>query len=57
MNDKRACLIVPDIHHRVELVERIRAKHPGIPAIFLGDYFDDFDDTAVRSGHRARWTR
>lgn len=25
----KACLIIPDIHHKVELVERIRANHPG----------------------------
>jgi hypothetical protein len=40
-DDNKARLIIPDIHHKVQLVERIRASHPGTPAIFLGDYFDD----------------
>jgi hypothetical protein len=34
-NDNKACLIIPDIHHKVGMVERIRANHSGMPAIFL----------------------
>ncbi|HEY4282871.1 MAG TPA: hypothetical protein VGM62_07375 [Chthoniobacterales bacterium] len=37
MNDNNTRLIIPDIHHKVELVERIRTNHPGVPAIFLGE--------------------
>jgi hypothetical protein len=50
MNDKKACLIIPDIHHKIELVERIRVNHPGMPAIFLDEYFNDFDDADLFAG-------
>jgi len=43
MNQAR--LIIPDVHHKLKLVENIRTNHPRMLAIFLGDYFDDFDDT------------
>ena len=33
-DDNKARLIMSDIHHKVELVERIRVNHPGTPAIF-----------------------
>ncbi|HEX7360871.1 MAG TPA: hypothetical protein VF283_10300 [Bryobacteraceae bacterium] len=57
MSDKNARLIIPDIHHKVELVERIRGNHPGMPAIFLGDYFDDFDDTAADMEKTCQWLK
>jgi hypothetical protein len=57
MNAKRACLIIPDIHHKVELVERIRANHLGMPAIFPGDYFDDFDDTPEDMKATCEWLK
>jgi hypothetical protein len=54
-NDNKARLIIPDIHHKVELVERIRANYPGMPAIFLRDYFDDFDDTPADMKGTCEW--
>ena len=56
-NDNKARLIIPDIHHKVELVERIRANYPGMPAIFLGDYFDDFDDTPADMKGTCEWLK
>jgi len=56
-NDNKACLIIPDIHHKVGMVERIRANHPGMPAIFLGDYFDDFYDTPAHMEVTCRWLK
>lgn len=50
-------LIVPDIHHKVEIVERIRQAHPGVQAVFLGDYFDDFNDTTDDMRTTCRWLR
>jgi hypothetical protein len=50
-----ATLIIPDIHHKVELAERILDKHPRLPAIFLGDYFDDFHDTPADMETTCRW--
>jgi hypothetical protein len=56
-NDNKAYLIIPDIHHKVGMVERIRANHPGMPAIFLGDYFDDFYDTPAHMEVTCRWLK
>ena len=50
-------LIIPDIHHKIQIVEEIRQSHPGIPAIFLGDYFDDFYDTPDDMRATCRWLR
>ncbi len=50
-------LIIPDIHHKADVVERIRQRHPGVPAIFLGDYFDDFHDTPWDMETTCRWLK
>jgi hypothetical protein len=52
-----ARLIIPDIHQQVGLVDRIRDKHPSVPAIFLGDYFDDFYDTTAHMEVTCRWLK
>lgn len=57
MIDDKARLIIPDIHHKVELVESIRARHSGRPAIFLGDYFDDFGDTPEIMKRTCEWLK
>ncbi|HEX4809390.1 MAG TPA: hypothetical protein VH325_10695 [Bryobacteraceae bacterium] len=56
-NEYEARLIIPDVHHKVVAVDRIRRSHPGIPAIFLGDYFDDFYDTAADMEVTCRWLK
>lgn len=48
-------LIIPDIHHKIELAEGVRANHPGLPAIYLGDYFDDFYDTPADMATTCQW--
>jgi hypothetical protein len=53
----KARLIIPDIHHKIEQVKRIRANHPGTPAIFLGDYFDDFDDNTEDMKRTCQWLK
>ena len=50
-------LIIPDIHHKVGLVKSIRGVHPGTPAIFLGDYFDDFHDTVDDMRATCEWLK
>lgn len=37
-------LIVPDVHHKVLLANRILEEDPHDHAIFLGDFFDDWND-------------
>jgi predicted MPP superfamily phosphohydrolase len=56
MNDQTR-LIIPDIHHKTRVVNNIRAAHPGTPAIFLGDYFDDFDDTPENMSTTCEWLK
>lgn len=48
-------LIIPDIHLRHELVEKIikQVEHNSI--VFLGDNFDDFDDTPEMIINTAKW--
>lgn len=49
--------VIPDIHDRVDLVQGIMDKVPGIDKwIHLGDYFDSFPDEgcAVRAQHTAK---
>ena len=38
-------LIIPDLHHRWRQAEKIIAEVGADEVIFLGDYFDDFNDT------------
>lgn len=38
-------LIIPDLHHRWRQAEKIISSVGADEVIFLGDYFDDFDDT------------
>lgn len=48
-------LIIPDIHLEHERAEKIIAMHPGLQILFLGDYFDAFDDSEGGHAATARW--
>ena len=48
-------LIIPDRHHRVDEAEKIIKAVGPDRIIFLGDYFDDFNDTADDVRHTAEW--
>jgi hypothetical protein len=52
-------LVIPDIHHKWRLAERIIAHERGNydKIVFLGDYFDDFGDNAKISGETADWLK
>lgn len=52
-----ARLIIPDVHHKAQIVNDLRSKHPGMPAIFLGDYFDDFHDSVYDMEKTCRWLK
>lgn len=53
--NNRSVLIIPDIHHRVDQAEKI-IKHVGADEIiFLGDYFDDFNDDVEMVKHTCDW--
>jgi hypothetical protein len=50
-------LIIPDVHNRVEWAESLIATFPGRVVIFLGDYFDNYEDTPSIARHTAQWLR
>jgi hypothetical protein len=41
----KTTLIIPDVHHKWAIAEKIIALVPHDEVIFIGDYFDDFNDT------------
>ena len=51
------CLIVPDIHNHHVIAERIIEAIKPDKTIFLGDYFDDFNDTYAHICATAEWFR
>lgn len=48
-------LIIPDLHHRWKQAEAIISKVEHDNVIFLGDYFDDFYDTAEMVQDTVDW--
>jgi hypothetical protein len=50
-------LIVGDIHHRIDRAEYICKKFPDHKKIFIGDYFDDFNDTLSDAQRTAFWLK
>lgn len=51
-------LIIPDIHNRWKLAERIIAQFPkGYTVVFLGDYFDSFGDSPEVARETAEWLK
>lgn len=48
-------LIIPDLHHRWEQAEKIISAVGADEIIFLGDYFDDFDDTPEMVSETCEW--
>ncbi len=50
-------LIIPDIHTKIKKAQRIIDEHPCGRRVFLGDFFDDFGDTAQSNQETASWLR
>jgi hypothetical protein len=48
-------LIVSDIHHKWALAEKIITKVPHDEVIFVGDFFDDFNDTPEMVQETCDW--
>lgn len=49
-------LIIPDIHHQYKIAEDIIKRNKPAYTIFLGDYFDDFNDDDVSiTKNTAQW--
>lgn len=50
-------LIIPDIHNKWFTAEEIIDKETPDKVIFLGDYFDDFNDTLQQTEQTAQWLK
>ncbi len=51
----KTTLIIPDLHHRWEQAEKIISSVGADDILFLGDYFDDFNDTPDMVRATAEW--
>lgn len=51
----KTTLIIPDLHLKWQLADKIIASVKHDEIIFLGDYFDDFDDTADMHRNMGQW--
>lgn len=54
---KMKTVIISDIHHRWRKAEAIIAKEKAKKVIFLGDYFDDFNDNPHAARTTAQWLK
>jgi hypothetical protein len=48
-------LIIPDVHLKHRRVQEILDREPADRNIFLGDWFDDFDDNPTMNADTADW--
>jgi hypothetical protein len=50
-------IIIPDIHNKVDWIEKWISGQRYDKIIFLGDYFDNFHDTPFEAGNTAYWLK
>jgi len=50
-------LVIPDIHNRIGFVDDLIRRTKPDEVVFLGDYFDAFDDTPEDAERTARWLK
>ncbi|NIP98144.1 MAG: hypothetical protein GWO24_33865 [Akkermansiaceae bacterium] len=50
-------LIIPDLHNHIDSADEWIARYPADRIVFLGDYFDSFDDTPETARATAIWLR
>jgi len=50
-------LIIPDIHNDVDTATHILKRESYDTVVFLGDYFDDFDDNPAIAKRTAEWLK
>lgn len=50
-------VVIPDVHNKWKRAEAIVAAESPDRTIFLGDYFDDFDDTPADAAATVAWLR
>ncbi len=50
-------LVIPDVHNKTGWAEAVAARYPDYTKVFLGDYFDSFNDTPAAAKATAEWLR
>jgi hypothetical protein len=50
-------LVIPDVHNHYEGPEQLIARFPDHHVVFLGDYFDNYNDTPAIAAATAEWLR
>jgi len=50
-------LVIGDIHNHWVKAEAIASKYDDHTIVFVGDYFDDFGDSAIDADQTARWLK
>lgn len=50
-------VVIPDIHNRIAWAELVASQYPNHTKVFLGDYFDDFNDGPTEAKATAEWLR
>lgn len=50
-------IIIPDIHNFIWDIEKFLASQKYDLVVFLGDYFDNFNETLEGTAHTARWLK
>lgn len=53
---KKNILVIGDVHHKISRVEKALSGWKG-RVIFIGDYFDDFNDSPFESSLMAEWLK
>lgn len=48
-------IVIPDIHTKYEKAERVCKKYSDHKIVFIGDYFDTFNDTPEDNQYTAEW--
>lgn len=50
-------LVIPDIHNKIDIAQQYINHYPADEVVFLGDYFDDFNDTPDIIRNVAYWVK
>jgi len=50
-------LVIGDVHQKLDKLKSILALYPEHDTVFVGDYFDDFDDNIYEVSAMAEWLR
>jgi hypothetical protein len=50
-------LVIGDVHQKLDKLKNILTQYPEHDTVFVGDYFDDFDDNIYETSAMAEWLK